>query len=80
MISLHYPSDKVAGFRCANTIIYMTGNAEKSSINLGHDSSFFKERSDREGMTVVSVLLGAAVEVGVGSNPKVHLYFSIIYI
>ena len=35
-------------------------------------------------MTVVSVLLGAAVEVGVGSKPtfakyKVHLYFFIIY-
>ena len=30
---------------------------------------FIKERSGREGMTVVSVLLGAAVEVGVGSNP-----------
>ena len=48
-----------------------TGNAEKSSINLGHDNSFFKERSGREGMTVVSVLLGAAVEVGVGSNPTI---------
>ena len=32
---------------------------------------FFKERSGREGMTVVSVLLGAAVEVGVGSNPTI---------
>ena len=30
---------------------------------------FFKERSGRVGMTVVSVLLGAAVEVGVGSKP-----------
>ena len=43
---------------------------------------FCKDRSGREGMTVVSVLLGAAVEVGVGSNPtiaKYHLYFSIIY-
>ena len=46
-------------------------NAEKSSIYLGHDNSFFKERSGREGMTVVSVLLGAAVEVGVGSNPTI---------
>ena len=43
----------------------------QSSINLGHDNSFIKERSGREGMTVVSVLLGAAVEVGVGSNPTV---------
>ena len=32
-------------------------------------TSFFKERSGRVGMTVVSVLLGAAVEVGVSSNP-----------
>ena len=48
-----------------------TCNAEKSSINLGHDNSFFKERSGREGMTVVSVLLGAAVVVGVGSNPTI---------
>ena len=39
------------------------------SINLDHDNSFFKERSGRVGMTVVSVLLGAAVEVGVGSKP-----------
>ena len=36
-------------------------------------------------MTVVSVLLGVAAEVSVGSIPhhrqvKVHLYFSIIYI
>ena len=31
----------------------------------------FKERSGREGMTVVSVLLGAAVEVNVGSNPTI---------
>ena len=29
------------------------------------------ERSGREGMTVVSVLLGEAVEVGVGSNPTI---------
>ena len=93
MISLYHPSD-----------------AEKSSINLGHDNFFFKGRSGREGMTVVSVLLGvdqlanlhfhftsvprctpmtsgvevqrntdgdtpsmlgAAVEVGVGSNPTI---------
>ena len=32
---------------------------------------YLKERSGREGMTVVSVLLGAAVEVGVGSNPTI---------
>ena len=42
-----------------------------ANLNLGHDNSFFKERSGREGMTVVSVLLGAAVEVGVGSNPTI---------
>ena len=35
---------------------------------------FFKERSGREGMTVVSVLLGAAVEVGVGS---IYIYIYI---
>ena len=51
--------------------LYPTGYAEKSSINLDHDNSFFKERSGREGMTGVSVLLGAAVEVGVGSNPTI---------
>ena len=45
------------------------GNAEKTSINLDHDNSFYKERSGRVGMTVVSVLLGTAVEVGVGSKP-----------
>ena len=44
---------------------------KKTSINLDHDNSFFKERSCRDGMTVVSVLLGAAVEVGVGSNPSI---------
>ena len=38
-----------------------TGNAEKSSINLGHNNNFSKERSGRLGMTVVSVLLGSAV-------------------
>ena len=51
--------------------IYIYIYAEKSSINLGHDNSFFKERSGREGMAVVSVLLGAAVEVGVSSNPTI---------
>ena len=25
MVSLHYPSDRVTGFRCANTIIYIQG-------------------------------------------------------
>ena len=35
-----------------------------------HLSLNYKERSGREGMTVVSVLLGAAVEVGVGSKKK----------
>ena len=49
----------------------LVNQAEKSSITRGHDNSFFKERSGREGMTVVSVLLGAAVEVGVGSNPTI---------
>ena len=46
-------------------------NVTESYIYIGHDNSFFKERSGREGMTVVSVLLGAAVAVGVGLNPTI---------
>ena len=41
------------------------------SVMITDHNSFFKERSGREGMTVVSVLLGAAVAVGVGSNPTI---------
>ena len=51
---------------------------------VGHDNSYFKDRSGREGMTVVSVLLGAAaVEVGVGSNPTIaklkYIFISLSY-
>ena len=82
MISLHYTSDRVIRFRCANTIIYIQGipgsygyrsleiiyyieDIQAPTDIPAKDHFFFKERSGREGMTVVSVLLGEAVEVGV---------------
>ena len=58
-----------------------TSTAAPSNI----ETTPFKEASGRECMTIiiVSVLLGAAVEVGVGSNPiarQKYLFISLSYI
>ena len=62
---------KFIGYLLNNIYLRTKVTLDYIYIYIGHDNSFFKERSGREGMTVASVLLGTAVEVGVGSNPTI---------
>ena len=50
----------MVGFEPTPTLTAAPSNTERTVM-----------RSGREGMTIVSVLLGAAVKVGVGSNPTI---------
>ena len=58
MISLHYPSDRVTRFRCANTIIYIQGIIIKSIYPLRAKNTFIRKKM---GHTMVSAIKASSV-------------------